>query len=285
MKPYEWMVKHTPQTEWIKGSGIVVWLSFFAGIFGSGSYLASLYFNSITGSVISWLIIVALKGGLHVGHARNPLRLWRIVLGVRTSWIARGMVFTGLLAFFGAFQIILFRLMPGTAPETTFKVLTGIAAFAVLLYEGFTLNYISGIPFWNSALLPATLMSWGILSGLALVGVMEPSGKGITTALETANRIVLVITALLTVLYFWNAVYAGATSRESVREITRGRLALLFWTGAVTIGMAVPFFILFSAIAPGPEVRGVFLLSGIVGCLSFTYAILGAGLYRPLIPE
>ena len=90
MKPYDWMVTYTPQTDWIKGGGAIVWLSFFAGLFGSGAYLASLYFDSFTGTVVSWLIIAVLKGGLHVGHAKKPLRLWRMVLKVRTSWISEG---------------------------------------------------------------------------------------------------------------------------------------------------------------------------------------------------
>jgi formate-dependent nitrite reductase membrane component NrfD len=278
MKPYDWMVTYTPQTDWIKGGGAIVWLSFFTGLFGSGAYLASLYFDSLTGMIVSWLIVAVLKGGLHVGHAKRPLRLWRMVLKVRTSWIARGTVFTALFALFGAVQIILSHEAAATPGEITFKVLTAIFALAVMIYEGFTINYVSGIPFWNSSLLPATLISWGLLGGLALVSVVVSDG-GDMTSLTTASRIALIVTAALTVLYLWNALYAGAASKESMKEIVGGAL---FWVAVVLIGMVVPLVMLLGgALAPSSAVA--FLVCEIVGGLSFTYGVLKAGVYRPLI--
>ena len=268
MKPYEWMVTYTPQTDWIKGGGLIVWLSFIAGIFGSGAYLASLYFNNLTGMIISWLIVVVLKGALHTGHAKHPLRLWRMFLKFRTSWIARGTVFTGLIAIFGAIQIILTLQSPGTTPELVFKVLTALAALAVMIYEGFTLNYISGIPFWNSSLLPATFISWGLFTGLALLSLITPQTL-------TASRALLIITIVLTLLYLWNALYAGATSKESAREIVTG---VLFWIGTVLIGFIVPLVLLFGSFSPVP-----FLICALIGALSFTYSVFRAGVYRPLV--
>ena len=115
-----------------------------------------------------------------MGHAKRPFRLWRMVLKVRTSWISRGMVFTALTALFGAVQIILSYEARGTPVETLFKVLTALAACAVMIYEGFTINYIAGIPFWNSSLLPATLISWAVSGGLSLVSVIVPADKDAT---------------------------------------------------------------------------------------------------------
>jgi len=282
MKPYEWMVRYTAQTEWVRGGGLCIWLSFFAGILGSGSYLVSLYFNSATGALVSWLVIVALKGGLHIADARKPLGLWRMVFGVRTSWIARGMGFTICLALFGAIQLFLSYESPGSSFETLFKALTGIAAAAVLLYEGFTINSIVGIPFWNSGLLPATLMSWGIFQGLALVGFVGSQVDGEKT-LGAGNAVFLAVTVVLTCLYFWNAAYAGATSKESVKEILIGRLGLLFWIGTVAIGFAAPGFILLSGYDTDPVARATLFVLEALGCLSFTYGVFRAGLYSPLV--
>jgi formate-dependent nitrite reductase membrane component NrfD len=282
MKPYEWMVTYTPQTDWIKGGGIVVWLSFFTGIFGSGAYLASLYFNDLTGMIVSWFIIAVLKSGLHVGHAKKPFRLWRMVLKVRTSWIARGTVFTGLLALFGAIQIVLSYRMPGTTIEIVFRALTAAGAVAVMVYEGFTINYISGIPFWNSSLLPATLMSWGILSGLAFIVAIVPPDAGMDSA-AAANRVSLIITLVLMILYLWNAVYAGATARESIREMTRGATGALFWIGAILIGTIVPLTILFSTIALSRSLTVTLLACDVIGGMAFTYSVFKVGVYRPLV--
>jgi formate-dependent nitrite reductase membrane component NrfD len=279
MKPYEWMVTYTPQTEWIKGSGAVVWLSFVTGLLGGGSYLASLYFGSLSGTIGSWLIIAILKGALHVGHAKKPFRLWRIVLRVRTSWIARGTVFTGMAGLFGAVQIIFSLALPGTPAETTFKVLTAIAVVAVMIYEGFTINYISGIPFWNSSLLPATLIAWGVLSGLGLAS-LSLSVSGDVTVHATASRVSLLVTIALTVLYLWNALYAEAASKASMKEMLSGPL---FWVGVVIIGMVIPLFAVFSDDVLGVPLALSFLVCAVTGLLAFSYSVLKVGVYRPLI--
>jgi formate-dependent nitrite reductase membrane component NrfD len=276
------MVRYTAQTDWIRGGGLLIWLSFFTGILGSGSYLVSLYFDSAVGTTVSWLIIVVLKGGLHVVDARRPLGLWRMVLRVKTSWIARGMVFTICLAFFGVAQILLAHELPGSSLETAAKAAAGVAAAAVLLYEVFTINYVGGIPLWNSALLPATLISWGIFEGLAVVGVAGSQMDG-GRAAEVGNSIMLGVTALLTLLYLWNAAYAGATSKESVKKITTGGLSVMFWIGTVVIGFAASAVILLSGFASEPVGRIMLLVLEAIGCLSFTYAVFRAGLYSPLV--
>ncbi len=277
MKPYEWMVTYTPQTDWIEGGGAIVWLSFFAGLFGSGAYLASLYFDSFAGTIVSWFIIAVFKGGLHVVHTKKPLRLWRMVLKVRSSWISRGMVFTALTALFGVIQIILSYEAVGTL-ETVFRVLTALAVFGVMIYEGFTINYISGIPFWNSSLLPATLIAWAISCGLSLVSVLVSAGGG-ATALTGASRIAVIVTAILTVLYLWSTLYADAAAKESMKEMIGSHL---FWVAVVLIGIVVPLVILFEGML-SPSSALAFLVCEIIGTLAFTYGVFKAGVYRPLI--
>jgi len=49
MKPYEWMVTYTPQTEWIEGRGLLLWLAFYTGGLGGGLYLVSSYYDSFPG--------------------------------------------------------------------------------------------------------------------------------------------------------------------------------------------------------------------------------------------
>lgn len=279
MKSYDWMVAYTPQTDWIKGHGIFVWLSFFTGILGGGAYLASLYFNSFAGIVVSWIIIAVLKGGLHVGHTKKPLKLWRMILKVRTSWIARGTLFTILTVILGAIQIILFSVAADSPAEIVFRILTGLSALAVMIYEGFTINYIKGIPFWNSSLLPPTLISWGILMGLALVTVISSTGTYMAEVIS-AYKIILIVTVVLTILYLWNALYAESASKESMREIIGNSL---FWIGSVVIGFVVPAIVLFSINEQGTVSALVILISEIIGALAFTYCVFKAGFYRPLI--
>ena len=46
MESYEWMVDYTPQTTWIEGHGIFIWLAEVFGTLGGGLYLVALCFGS-----------------------------------------------------------------------------------------------------------------------------------------------------------------------------------------------------------------------------------------------
>jgi sulfite dehydrogenase (quinone) subunit SoeC len=286
MKPYDWMVRYTPQTDWIEHKGILIWLSLYAGILGGGIYLVSLFFNDLRGMFIAWLIILVIKSGLHVLHAERPFKLWRMFLRPQTSWISRGLIFTVLFIIFGAIQLALSYWTSGTAGEMVFKVLAGIAAFGVIFYAGFTLGSVNGIPFWNSALLPALYIFWGIVSGMALVMVL---GTDVYTgkAVAGVNLGILVTGLILVILYLWTATYGEPTARESVRDITRGSLALVLWLGVFLLGMIIPLAISLVSFlggnALGSPLAILMLICEIIGGLAFTYSVLKVGLYSPLI--
>ena len=93
MEIHEWMVGYTRQTEWIDRRGIFLWVAFYAGALGGGLYLASLYFHSLWGMFLSWLIIAGIKGGAHLIDLGKPWRFWRMVFRPGTSWLSRGIIF------------------------------------------------------------------------------------------------------------------------------------------------------------------------------------------------
>jgi formate-dependent nitrite reductase membrane component NrfD len=166
-------------------------------------------------------------------------------------------------------------------------VLAGIAAFGVIIYAGFTMNYVNGIPLWNSALLPTLYIFWGILSGMALIMTIGlDSGAGNT--LVTVNLGVLVAGMILVILYLWTATYIDLTARESVRELTRGSLSLILWLGVFIFGLLIPLVIslvsFFTGNAPALPLAILMLVCEIIGGLAFTYGVLKAGVYSPLIP-
>jgi len=287
MKPYEWMVKYTPQTDWIERKGMLIWLSLYAGILGGGFYLVSLYFNSLVGMFISWLIILVIKSGLHLAHAERPLKLWRMFLRPQTSWISRGLILTVLFIGFGAIQLALSYWASGTAGELVFKVITGIMAFGIITYAGFTMSYVNGIPFWNTALLPVLYILWGVLSGLALIITIGTS-EGVIRQIIAVNMGLLIAGIVLIALFLWTATYTETTAKESVKELLRGSLSLVLWLGVFLLGMVIPLIISILGYFNGDIVASwvgiLMLICEIVGGLSFTYGVLKVGLYSPLIP-
>ena len=280
-RPYEFMVKHTPQKEWIAGPGILIAFAFFLGGISGGLYLVSLYFNSMPGMFIGWLLAI-LMGGLDMAHLSKRRRFWRMLLRPQTSWIARGFIFVILFIGFAAIQLALSLWLPGTATETIFKVLAGITAFAVTIYSGFVVSYVSAIKFWNSAIIPILFVISGILGGLAILLVLSLGDNYAQIALlQNILRVALVVYVLVIAIYLWSTAYAGSVAKSSVIWIVRGSIAPVFWVGVVSMGVIIPLAILFSTWISSALI--IIAVAGVIlGTLALRYVILKAGIYSPL---
>lgn len=288
MKAYEWMVTYTPQREWIERKGILDWLAIFFGGVGSGLYLVSLWFNNFSGMLIGWLIVVVLKGSVHMADLGQPLRFWRGILRPHKSWISRGLVAMALFAAFGALQLVFSYWLPGSYGELIFKILAGVLAVAVATYVGFMLAYVIGIPFWNNGLLPILFLISGITRGFALLLAIALVSGGIPLgSIQSGTRIMLLITAILLATYLLSGSYMMAAGRFSVVELLKGKTATLFWVGVVVCGILIPGGIsTFSFLATGVSHSILFfgIVCEMIGELSLRYCFLKVGFYSPLIP-
>jgi formate-dependent nitrite reductase membrane component NrfD len=287
MEAHQWMINYTRQTEWIDRRGIFLWIAFYAGGLGGGLFLVSLFFNSLWGMFISWLIIGVIKGGAHLIFLGKPLRFWRIVFRPQTSWLSRGIIFVFGFVILAAAQMALTFWLPGTATEVVFKVLAGIAALAVTVYTGFVLNTVKAVPFWNSTMLPVLFVLCGILGGFGLTVIIALNGGGIDiAAAETGSRWLLIINALLIGIYLWAAANRETTGKQSVLEQIRGNLAGVFWVGIVLLGIIIPLVIAFTSYFVS-EISAPLLVFGVVceiiGGLALRYCVLKAGAYKPLV--
>ena len=119
MVTHEWMVKPMAQTEWIEGKGLLVWLAEVFSALGTGLYLVSLFFalsdefamTAFWGGVFGWIMIAIFKLPLHLAYLGKPLRFWKsfppFSNAWKTSWFARGIVFTMIFLAFGALQLVM----------------------------------------------------------------------------------------------------------------------------------------------------------------------------------
>lgn len=289
MKSYEWMVKYTPQKEWIERRGILIWLAEVSNGIGGGLYLVSLYFDSLLGMFLSWLIVILLKGGFHFAYLGKPMRFWRMALNPGTSWLARGFIFLTLFILLGALQLAFSYWLPGTALEFAFKVVAGLMVFLVVINTGFVMNYIHAIPFWNSAILPLLFLSCGVLDGLGLILTMGLfKGNIDMMAAEAGTRVLLIINAFLITTYLWGATYMGPTGNRSVREVIKGRIAPILWGGVILCGILIPFGISILSYFVGEASVTLLIIAvacEMVGAFSLKYILLKGALYSPLIPS
>jgi formate-dependent nitrite reductase membrane component NrfD len=290
-RPYEFMVSYTPQTQWIEKGGIKLWLAFFFIELGAGMFFVASLFDNLWAMSTGWLLCAVLGGGFHLLYLGKPLRFWRMALssGWKTSWISRGIIFVTLFLFLGLAHMVLIQL---AARSTTLLVAADIFAFLTVIYGGFAMNYVNGIPLWNTALLPILYVVSGLWGGAEVtLGIALGSGEiGVGTAIEEWIRILLIGYVFLIPVYLMSARYTSPTGQVSVRYMLLSKWSPLFWIAVVILGMAIPLIAVISSLLTGLEGASVAFLytaifSGLIGDLAMRYLILRGGLYSPLIPS
>jgi formate-dependent nitrite reductase membrane component NrfD len=310
MVTHEWMIKPMAQTEWIEGKGLLVWLAEVFSALGTGLYLVSLFFalqedfavTAFWAGIFGWIMIAIFKLPLHLAYLGKPLRFWRsfppFSNAWKTSWFARGIVFTMVFLAFAVLQLIMQGLIAYDVTDSSgviaanyvFMVLAGVFCVMTAVYCGFAMSYCKSVPFWNTGLLPIVFLLMGIADGLALImGVGLVTGEDVIPVAESATRIMLIINSLLILSYLVNANYQSTTAELSVKELIRGRLAWVFWLGIVALGIVIPFVISIASYFSGSEATAGLLVFAIIchtiGAFSLKYGVLKVGIYRPLLPK
>ena len=308
MVTHEWMVKPMAQTEWIQGKGLLVWLAEVFSALGTGLYIVALFFSqshpvsAFWGALLGWIGIAIFKLPLHFLYLGKPWRFWRafppVSNGWKTSWFARGIVFTMIFLGLAAIQLIMQGLIGYGVSDASavwivnyiFMVLAGVFCVMTAIYCGFAMSYCKSVPFWNTGLLPIVFLLMGVADGLALImAVGLVTGEEVISTAESATRIMLIINSLLIVSYLVNANYQSTTAELSVKELVRGHVAWVFWLGIVLLGILVPFIISVASYFTGEEATTGLLVFAIVchtiGAFSLKYGVLKVGIYRPLLPK
>ena len=288
MKLNEWMVKPTPQTEWIEKRGILLWLAFFFIELGAGAFFVGAIFKSFEAMLAGWLICGVLGGGIHILYLGHPFRFWRMLSKPGNSWISRGLIFVSLFLVLGFIYMILTQ---AGGSSLVLMVLANLFAFLTIVYGGFAMNYVNGIALWNTALLPVLYAVSGIWGGAGVaMSIALASGKVSTLgiSLEELIRLLLVAYAALLIVYLISVRYTNPTGKLSVQEIVAGRSKGLMWLVVVLLGLAIPMTVVIVSLNTGLEnmpagVLYISILCELVGDLAMRYLILKDGLYSPLV--
>jgi sulfite dehydrogenase (quinone) subunit SoeC len=290
-RPYEFMVSYTPQTQWIEKDGIKLWLAFFFIELGAGMFVVASLFDNISAMFVGWVLCAVLGGGLHLLYLGKPLRFWRMMLssGWKTSWISRGLFF---VVFFLALGLVHMALLQKGIRFTPLLVAADAFAFLTVIYGGFAMNYVNGIPLWNTALLPILYVVSGFWGGaeVTLGVVVGSGGVGVGPAIEEWIRILLVGFIFLIPVYLLSVRYGSLAGQVSVRYMVVNKWAPLFWIAVVVLGMIIPLMAVISSLLAGLEGGSLALLyaaifSGLIGDLAMRYLLLRCGMYSPLIPS
>ncbi len=289
-RPYEFMVSYTPQTQWIEKGGVKLWLAFFFIELGAGMFFVASLLDNVSAMALGWFLCAVLGGGFHLLYLGKPLRFWRMAFssGWKTSWISRGIIF---VTFFLGFALIHIVLMKSGNRFAGLIIIADLFAFLTVIYGGFAMNYVNGIPLWNTALLPILYVVSGLWGG-AEVTLAVSLGSGAIVAgkaVEEWIRILLIGYLLLVPVYLMSVRYTSSAGQVSVRCMVQSQRSTIFWVGVVLLGMIMPAAAVINSMVVDIEsISMTFLLtailSGLIGDLAMRYMILKCGMYSPLIP-
>ncbi len=268
------------QHEW--GWLLAAWL--FLG--GTGSALFLLFAIAGLARIYALLALglLALGGLVLLFELGNPMRAWRGFFRARTSWLSRGVV--SVFIFMVSAVLFIAPTFPslaalpwseGGAVATMLGWIAGISAAMIVLYPGFFLSKNISIPFWNTPLLTAILVSYAALGASAVI-LMTSQFMPVDFVCIGSTAIGLtVLNAILIPVYLRAMIRTGGAAGESVRLLNRNNVAWLAWGGVVGVGMVLPLAVLLWIEATIPMAGAAIL----IGTYLFRYCLLRVGVYVP----
>ncbi len=256
--------------------------AFFCGEVGAGLFLASLVFDSVSGMASGVLITAVGKTAGHLLHLGQPLRAWRAIFRLRSSWVSRGLLAIVLFTGFGAAYVLCragltFGLIP-TSLAPLYAAIAVAAAVVVALYQGLAMSHSSAIALWNTGLLPMIGLTYALLAGVSLL-----LAAGQPLELASARRVALALLAyaFLSVLCLLHgAKYGPKGAAQSAELVLQGGMTGWFTALVLGAGFIVPALLL--AFGSGEASLQFSAACVLVGYYAFRMLILRAGLYDPL---
>lgn len=189
----------------------------------------------------------------------------------------------GLLAFLAALSIFLEDAKRGrdlSALRTTVGVIGGFFGFFLAAYPGVLLGATARPLFQNGNLLGALFLAVGASTGAAAIAlILSFLGQEAGSTLAGLRRIiipVLLLQAATLALFLLRVGMSGEEgAAQSLALLLSGPYSLIFWVGAVAIGLIVPFVLQIVTRQPGLVAIAAILI--LVGGFLAKYVIIAAG--------
>lgn len=123
--------------------------------------------------------------------------------------------------------------------------------FAVIVggYHGLLLSAAQTRDLWNAALVPALFMATAVATGIAAVVILASLFAGtsdISSAVSKLNKaqgVTLSIILFLIIVYLITLFNSSPDAQVAARLLVTGSFGLIFWIGAVVIGLLLPLLI------------------------------------------
>ena len=253
--------------------------NFFLGGAGAGGYVVAVILWGLERAPVLALAsvfgpLLVLSGFLCVAaEVGRPLRGFRVLSRVRSSWMSRELWAGGLFIAGAGADLFL--------PWVGFQIVALWAALLLLLAQGSILSEARGVAAWDSPLLPFVFVSSGLATGAGFLGIVSAPLIGGESArlLSSAAGLVLLSGGGWIAYRAWPG---DAAFREATRPL-RERPANV---GILGIGHALPLLLLLTAFWVPQRSAGFLALGGVAILIGALWAkaalVLRAGQLRPI---
>jgi protein NrfD len=276
----------------------------FVGIAGMGS--VAYYF--VRGKALGITIFASLVIGLlfvvsHLSRWWNlPIALFNAVLEWSfnfQSWMFWGFLILSVHLVFALVVLIrhldflrnysVLRMIGDVADNNLFLGVFGAVGFMATVYSGFLIAAASGIPFWNTALIPVLWVISASVAAVALIELYHVFGWTDEKAASIGMRLglgldVMKLLAILAFLYI-AATVGTIGAQYSAGLMISGDLAGFTWIGIIGIGILLPMILAVFSMKFGERKPVMFVssIAALVGVFMLRATILLAGVWEPLV--
>ncbi|MBI4587434.1 MAG: polysulfide reductase NrfD [Candidatus Rokubacteria bacterium] len=189
----------------------------------------------------------------------------------------------GVLAFLAALSVFLEDARRGrdlSAFRTTVGVIGGFFGFFLAAYPGVLLGATARPLFQNASFLGALFLAVGASTGAAAIAlILSFRGQEAGSTLGRLRQIIIPVLLLQAVTLALFLVKVGMSGGEGAAQslalLLSGPYSLIFWVGAVAVGLVVPFVLQFASRQPGLVAISAVLI--LVGGFLVKYVIIAAG--------
>ena len=267
-------------------------LSFMGEGIGAALFIVAFVTGQWPLAIAGVLFVVGAVVAL-LNHLGRPLRSWRAVTRLVTSWVSRGtFAISGFVAV--ATLAVAATYLEFLAPFQRALAIVAVAiSVPVMCYAGMLLCSMRAIRLWRGPFVPLSFVAHSFATALTIAWAwMSLPGAGAAPAwLGQAGAGALIVCALLSAVHIVRAERSPGV-RASLGRLLAGDLRRSFIGGAGVIGIVVPVAALlgFPSLSTGMSGAGVAVLASAValcrlyGDFAYRNSIVLAGAYEPVMP-
>lgn len=261
--------------------GVLETLSFLGEGVGAALYAIAVVTDQWLLAVLGILLVVGAVVSL-LNHLGRPLRSWRAITRVGSSWVSRGTLFIGIFVALATLSVAV-RLVDLAALRGVLEVAALMVAVPVMIYAGMLLRSMRAIRLWRGPFVPLAFVTHSSATALTLAWALTPLLGGSAAWLQPAAVVALILSAALSVMHLLR-VERSEGVRASLERLFAGDQRMSLVGGGGVFGIAVPLLAL-AALAPGATpVMLAAALCRLYGDFAYRNAIVLAGAYEPVMP-